>query len=445
MSRRRLFLFASLCAALTLPSSAQLIPDLGSVTGPVKGVLPPLPTRGVPVVDQLLGQEEAAQELVTPSLDRLGSSGLSGELSGDTLKKLRRERLDRLVREHRDELEEDRDDHPVRRGELLLVDPDAAGLAAATAAGFTPIEDRELEGLGIRIVRVSVPDKAGNVRSAIKRLRKIAPGLTVDYNHVFEPAGGALASSAATVLQGGASGRGGSTVAIIDGGVAAHPSLSGASVRQRAFSGKAVATGHGTAVASLLVGHQGAFHGAARGANLLVGDVYGGNPAAGSATAIASAIGWAVSQGAHVVNISLVGPPNALIERAVRRARAKGAHIVAAVGNNGPAAPAPYPASYQGVLAITGVDAKGRALREAGRSPNLAFAAPGADMAAALMGKGYGTVRGTSFAAPLASARLLRAGSPAALEKEAVKGKGRVGKGIVCVTCRIDPRKVGAK
>jgi hypothetical protein len=66
-------------------------------------------------------------------------------------------------------------------------------------------------------------------------------------------------------------------------------------------------------------------------------------------------------------------------------------------------------------------------------------------MAAALPGQGYARVRGTSFAAPLAAARLLADGSVARLAAEARPGKGRVGHGIVCGECRIDPRSVGAK
>jgi hypothetical protein len=66
-------------------------------------------------------------------------------------------------------------------------------------------------------------------------------------------------------------------------------------------------------------------------------------------------------------------------------------------------------------------------------------------MAAALPGKGYAKVRGTSFAAPLVAARLAATGSPDRLAAEAVRGKGRVGRGIVCKPCRVDPKLVGAK
>jgi subtilisin family serine protease len=186
--------------------------------------------------------------------------------------------------------------------------------------------------------------------------------------------------------------------------------------------------------------------GAARGASLLVADVYGGDAAAGSADTIARALGWLAERGVRVINISLVGPPNRLLERAVAALRARGVIIVAAVGNDGPAAPPQYPASYPGVIAVTGVDARDKALTEAGKAAHLDFAAPGADMAAALPGKGYAIVRGTSFAAPLVAARLAMAGgSVERVAAEAVPGKGKVGRGIVCKPCRVEPKAVGAK
>jgi hypothetical protein len=97
------------------------------------------------------------------------------------------------------------------------------------------------------------------------------------------------------------------------------------------------------------------------------------------------------------------------------------------------------------VVAVTGVDSSGRALVEAGKAAHLDFAAPGADMAAALPGHGFTRVRGTSFAAPLAASRLAMAGSIQQLAGEARPGRGRVGRGIVCGPCRVDPKAVRAK
>jgi len=221
--------------------------------------------------------------------------------------------------------------------------------------------------------------------------------------------------------------------------------MNGASIEQSGFAGNPQPTGHGTAVASLIVGNQGPFRGAAQGASLFVADVYGGSRAAGSASSVVRALGWLASKRTQVINISLVGPQNRLVERAIQVLRARGVQIVAAVGNDGPAAPPQYPASYPGVVSVTAVDARQRALPEAGKAAHLDFAAPGADMAAALPGQGYSKVRGTSFAAPLATARLALTGSIQRLGSEARPGKGRVGRGIVCGLCRTEPKAVRAK
>jgi subtilisin family serine protease len=102
-----------------------------------------------------------------------------------------------------------------------------------------------------------------------------------------------------------------------------------------------------------------------------------------------------------------VGPANHALEQVVRRAHARGVLLVAAVGNDGPAAQPLYPAAYPDVVAVTAVDARGQVLPEACRGPHVAFAAPGADMAAAGLGNSlYATPRGTSFAAPLVAGLL---------------------------------------
>lgn len=441
MSRLPRLLLLSLAGAAALggTATAQLLPSLGVPNVPVVGGV----LRGI-TGSPNDGRQQQPRVPIVRSLDTLGVPDSIASVTADTLLDLRRLRLQQLVRDNRRALDLDGDGNPVRRGELVAIEPDAASLAAARAAGFGLLRQETNAELGMRVVVLATPNRM-KMRDALKRLRTAAPRLDADYNHIFEPAGGALvASGAALAMQSGAS-AGGKRIAMIDGGVASHPSFAGASIEQRAFAGGARATGHGTAVASLLVGQQGRFHGAAPGASLFVADVYGGDQTAGSATAIVRALAWAASKRPDVINISLVGPSNRLLQRAVAILAARRVAMVAAVGNDGPAAPPQYPASYPGVLAATGVDARDRALPEAGRAPRLDFAAPGADMAAALPGKGYARVRGTSFAAPLVAARLAASGSIAGLTAEAIRGKGRVGRGIVCKTCRIDPKAVGAK
>jgi len=446
MSRFASRLLTLACAAALVggQAAAQLLPSIG--LPPPAAVGGGLPVGNAPVVGPVLQNvltPQMRQQVISPTLNSV--SGLPEtviESGAASLRDLRRMRQQQLIRDHRDQLESDGDGQPVRRGVLVTINPSPAALRTLAGAGFRPIGGEPNSDLGLTIVHLSIP-KGMSAREALKTLRKIAPEVEADYDHVYEPAGGDLLPVAGALAAGTAAG-GGLRIGIIDGGVASHPSMAGAKIEQHGFSGQPQATGHGTAVASLLVGNQGVFRGAAPGASLFVADVYGGNRAAGSASAIVRALGWLVSKQPRVINISLVGPSNLLIARAVQQVRARGVQIVAAVGNDGPAAPPQYPASYPGVLAVTGVDAKGRALLEAGKAAHLDFAAPGADMAAALPGQGYARVRGTSFAAPFATARLAIVGSNR-LVAEARPGKGRVGRGILCFDCRIDPKAVGAK
>ncbi len=351
----------------------------------------------------------------------------------------REARLRALIEANRGVLDRDDKGQPVRKRELIATNPDAISLNLAAHAGFQIIGDEAEGDLGIRLVTLSIP-KGMNVRQALRAIRVAAPALQIDYNHVYEPSGGSLLPVAGVALARGIPIRPSARIAMIDGGIASHPSLARASIEQRGFAGAPQPTGHGTAVGSLLVGDQGPFRGAARGAQLFVGDVYGGNPAAGSVTTIVRALAWAASKRPSVINISLVGPDNRALANAIAALRARGIAITAAVGNDGPAAPAQYPASYPGVVSVTAVDSQGRALPEASKALHLDFAAPGADMIAAFPGNGFTRVRGTSFAAPLAAARFAMTGSYQRLIAEARPGKGRVGHGIVCFDCRVDPK-----
>jgi hypothetical protein len=439
-------LAAFLLAAITASSApAQLLGGpVGAIIGPGTGTIGQLGNSIGQTVGNAsrIGRRDQSQLVPAVSLDRVATPMALVESTADQLAELRRLRLDALIRINRASLDRDEKGQPACRGELLVIDPDAATLTAVLRAGFRVQGDEAAGDLNVHVVTLATPPGM-NLREAMKALRKAAPNLQADYNHIYEPAGGALLPAGTAILAAAPPVRPGVRIAMIDGGIASHPSLAGAGIEQRGFAGQPQPTGHGTAVGSLLVGDQGPFHGAARGAQLFVGDVYGGHPAAGSATTIVRALAWATSKRPTVINISLVGPANGALERAIAAVRSRGIAVVAAVGNDGPAAPPQFPASYPGVIAVTGVDAADRALREAGRAAHLDFAAPGADLVAALPGNGYTPVRGTSFAAPFVAARLAATGSTAQLAAEAVPGKGKVGRGIVCRTCRIVPKMVG--
>jgi minor extracellular protease Epr len=377
---------------------------VGGVTGPILG----------PVLDRT--------EALVGNVSQLASARLS--------------RLGDLVRSNRQALEFDDRGDPAVRGEVIGVDISPAAIEAARNAGFTVTSTESIEGLGIGTVTLATPQGMTLAR-ALKKIRSIAPGDWSANQLHFE------SGTAAMQVTGVAANRGSASharIGIIDGGVAEHSTLTGA-IEQRGFArGAPVASAHGTAIASLIVG-QGAIKGVLPGSPLLVADVYGRDPAGGNALAIARALGWMSARGIPVVSVSLVGPANPLLAKVIAAARAKGVSIVAAVGNDGPAAPPAYPASYSGVIAVTGVDGRDRALIEAGRAMHLDYAAPGADMLGAKTGGGTMRLRGTSYAAPLVAARLA---AGASLEREAIDlgkpGPDKIyGRGLVCGDCRTRP------
>lgn len=439
-----------LAIAVASPAAGQLLGGglpAGGLGTPLGGV----PDSVLRSTGNVLGQPQRASDALSQGV----ASGLGGplmmadgalrSLSPRDLLALRKERLRALVRENRATLDMDDDGNPVRRDVILALGLAPEALEKAKAAGFTLSRVEAIDGLGISTT-VLAPPHGKPVRKAIETLRALDPGGSYALDPIYEPAHAPLAVMAGALAGGGApAGAGTLRMGLIDGGVGRHPAFAGIAIEQRGFAGDAKPSGHGTAVASLMVGRTGPFHGAAPGDSLLVADVYGGSASNGSAIAIVRAMGWLAQNGAKVVNVSLVGPPNPLLAAGIRALTAKGIRVVAAVGNDGPAAPPQYPASYPDVLAVTGVDARGKALMEAGKPLHLDYAAPGADMVGAVPGGGWEVLRGTSFAAPLVAATLARVGSPAALAAEAKPGSGRVGRGIVCGTCRTPPKAVGLK
>jgi subtilisin family serine protease len=384
----------------------------------------------------------------------------------------RRLRVNELLRAQRASVERDPAGQPILRAEIVSFDPTDAALESARAAGFQVARERVLEGLGSRVVVLRAPEGM-TTRRALRRLRGLDPQGTYDYNHIYLDSGevvsargarsvdspamvgvrtgarlqspmtteegraatwrrtggdraGPVASSRRLVLASRAkaalaTGAGSFKVGLVAGGVdVALPVFKATAVHQYGCDGKSVPSAHGTAVASLLVGKADPFTGAAPGAELFAADVYCGVGTGGAVDAVVDAIAWLARQHVAVINVSLVGPRNVLLERVVRMVIARGHIIVAAVGNDGPAAPPLYPASYPEVVGVTAVDAHRKVLLEACRGNQVKFAAPGADMAAADLAPAFAVVRGTSFAAPIV-AGLLAVSLPEPNREAAVK------------------------
>lgn len=398
----------------------------------VAGATPAFAQLGVP---QLGGAVDNVLGTVDRTLDPLERTAGALVTGAARLAERRVSRIATLVRSHPDRIELDAAGDPARKGELLLLDASDEDLAAARGAGFPLLERETLGELDIAVARVGVPDRMP-LAKAEAALRRLLPRANVTADNLHLPSGGVMTSAGLGAAAAVASAPAIDTqMGLIDG-------APGTATRVAALRGFAAgaprASDHGSATASLL---QSA--GARR---IAVADVYGGDPAGGNALAISRAIAWLVGQNTRVVSISLVGPNNLLLGQAIASGQRRGVVFVAPVGNDGPAAPPAYPASYPGVLAVTGVDGRNRPLIEAGRALHLDYAAPAADMVAANAAGRRVRVRGTSYAAPLVAARaaaVLSGGSHvvAALDREAIdlgrKGPDSTyGRGLLCGSCR---------
>lgn len=403
--------------------------------------LPPAPTT--PSMEGLLGE-----------LDR----DLS-RLSGDPVEQLvtaRRRLVAELLRRNSRELERDPRGEAIVRSELTAFAPSGVALEAAQAAGFTILREQPLPGLDSRLLVLRGPPGM-STRRALRRLRSLDPDGDYDFNHLYLP-GGIAGPSRATSGPSGPPPLLESSplrVGLIDGGLdSSHPAFAGMAIHAHGCNGSVVPSDHGTAVASLLAGRDQSFRGAAPGATLYAADIYCRRATGGAVEVLAEALAWMAAEGVAVVNCSVVGPPNRILANVIRELVGRGHIIVAAVGNDGPAARPLFPASYPGVVGVTGIDARRRVLPEAARGPQVDFAAPGAAMLAAFAGSPYAEVRGTSFAAPLVAGLLagrLHKADPEAAERavaelaETAVDLGRRGRdttygaGLVAERLRVPP------
>lgn len=393
-----------------------------------------LPNVGGAAIDRPVG---SVLDRATNSLDPQASlDAVTAPVRSITA--LARDRINRIedfLRVHRDSVEADDRGQPARRAIVLMLDGDAAALTTVQSLGFTTAGVEDFSNLGLSATELSVP-KGLSLTAALAKLRAALPSVTFTADQLLFPSGKAAGKTPSSSEKGAGQIR--TTVGVIDGGV-------GAAVPVRSAKGFAIgaprASDHGTAIASLLR-HAGV-------QAIVSADVYGRDPAGGNALAIVRALDWMQGQKVPVVSISLAGPDNPLLARAVRACLARDMIIVAAVGNDGPAAPPAFPASYPAVLAVTGVDGRNRALIEAGRAAHLDYSAPGAELKAMNARGRWQAVRGTSFAAPLVAARVAAmkdagkdgAALRPALDREArdlgPKGPDAVyGRGLLCADCR---------
>jgi subtilisin family serine protease len=184
-------------------------------------------------------------------------------------------------------------------------------------------------------------------------------------------------------------------IAVIDSGVQAdHPDLAGQVIERVNLAGRADAAElHGTAVAGIIAARAGnrlGVAGVAPNARLVALRACWQASAADTrctSLALALALSAALDRDVQVINLSLGGPPDRLLQRLIESAQSRGIAVVAARDDAVPGGG--FPAALPGVIAVDTAPAPG------GR----ALVAPGTDVLSTLPVSRWGLVSGTSYAA----------------------------------------------
>ncbi|MEO8530246.1 MAG: S8 family serine peptidase, partial [Deltaproteobacteria bacterium] len=250
----------------------------------------------------------------------------------------------------------------------------ATGQAGAASSALqqqnaTLLRTRALPQLGRTLLIFAFPGDL-SLSEARSVLARAAPSARVDRHDVYGFADGPRLYAAGLVGDDPERVCGlKSSVAIglIDGPVnVKHPALAGVSVVSTSVlldGERPVAGDHGTAVAALMAGRDaGAFRGFAAGAQLYAVTAFSGAKGREGARLedIAAGLDWLAGQNVRLVNLSMEGSPNAAFEDILSRAQGAGLTMIAAAGNEGTSSPR-YPAASPSTIAVTAVDAAGKA------------------------------------------------------------------------------------
>jgi type VII secretion-associated serine protease mycosin len=216
----------------------------------------------------------------------------------------------------------------------------------------------------------------------------------------------------------------GQTVAVIDTGVDAnHPDLTGnvlpgLDAYNEQGKGQQDTNGHGTQMASLIAGHG---HGTNAGvlgiapkAKILPINVTTPKSPLISPTVVGQAIRYAADHGATVICVALSSSFDTEQENAVKYAYSKNVLVVAAAGNTSTDVLIASPAALKEAVAVGAVDRNGNHAAISLTGPELDISAPGVDIEAASLGRGYAKISGTSPATAIVAGTvaLIRASHP---------------------------------
>jgi len=299
--------------------------------------------------------------------------------------------------------------------------------------------------LNLVVTVLHIPD-AYTTADVVKQLRESYPELWVDFNHRYQlldadrkPTSDskhwAYEMLGWTAFHRDCQPR--HKLGIIDTGIASTDLLEQKNIEHKSLLSngvKAAKKNHGTAIASLILGApQRNIPGLLPNAMLYSASVFrqrSRNQVDTSAELIVKALNWMADEQVMVINLSLGGPRNLVVEVAILRLLEKGFVVISAAGIDEQGEPL-YPAAQAGVIAVRAIDANEQPFSKKIAGDYIDFSAPGVDLWL-LNEKGGGRyLSGSSFAAPIVSARyaLLNINSNTSdLLKNSIRDLGEPGK-----------------
>ena len=295
--------------------------------------------------------------------------------------------------------------------------------------GAIIIAESRYPALDLALLRFNVPD-ALDSKQALSNLLTVEETTSLARNHIYQAQNKSIesidrsANAMASKLDSNKSAKAFVStgtpsvcdldvkVGLVDSAIDAnHSALKQADITAKSFLPDTInqSAQHGTAIASVLVGKSEALMPLLPQAKVYSAQVfYQQSDYAQGATlsAIITGVNWLIEQNVNVINMSLAGPDNQILQRVLTAAMAKGVWVIAAAGNEGPAAPAMYPAAYQDVIAVSAIDKLQQPYRWSNRGDYIDYAALGVNVLTAQSGHRIGRESGTSIAAPLITAHI---------------------------------------
>ena len=351
-------------------------------------------------VGELIAQQAESEAII--SAEAVAIQGAEGRLAAEV-----DEVIDAI------EVEIDVDARRIHQGQwLVMAEPKVFDELASE--GYIFDEFTELPGLGLRLAEVAAPASFDISKTRDGIMDVVGDDRAeVDLNHIYtagipEPQSYEAGISPTDAMPFPLSlATMNLRIGIVDSAVDTdHPAFATAKISSRPFAdAEQLPNYHGTAIASIIAANAAPLRGLAPESELFAAAVFEQDETRGeiaSTVSLVRALDWLLSSQVDAINLSLAGPPNRLLEVALKRISEQGVMVLAAAGNGGPMARPQYPAAYASVVAVTAVDQRGRAFRLANRGDYLDLAAPGVNLRHAVAGGGYAASSGTSFAVPFA-------------------------------------------